>query len=655
MRINKKTIGTIILIIISLAALAYAIRTTAKYPRWVVDDAYIVFRYAENLAEHGELNWNVGENRTEGYTGIVLPYLMTLAIKAGISPVLATHILGIFFYFCGGVILLLILRGFNPGSAVALALYFTAPAMFTHAWSGIETTMFITAMLLCVYAFKAKRERLFLFSLLLLSFTRPEGVVLSVILLILYQPLSYRLVLMYVIPCLIYFIWRWAYYDQFLPNTFYAKRPDGSAVAKNIEGMKVLLNIIRLKTMHFAKQSPPGILQRNYKDFREFVDIYLIRPALVALVLISWDEVKKHKYLIAGILAFACITTITYLPLNLTMNYGHRFYIPLFIFSILAIGGMVKNSKMPLRIILVIIFLVLPQINKNIKELNNEKEYTKSYQALMDNVHSVIGNYIRENIPSDEWLLVHSDAGAIPYYSKLKTVDFGRLNDEYLARNRPNITDAAEYFYAHNAGVVVFTSYRNDMVDHGPEAHHITQDERFEDYSLIKKYSCKERRRYSEFVYIRKDLIASLGINVSENESKRQPDTEGTDTADRERTRRSIEKKPKSPEELWEAASLHLDPRKKIRDFEKFLDQYPDHEYAPRVLLMMGFVYSEELKDTARARKLFNELVEKYPGSDVVETAKWMIENMDKPPPDFKQINNPDVRDTLDTKRKDKR
>jgi hypothetical protein len=55
-----------VFIVLSAILLAYSIKTVVKFPKWVVDDAFIIFRYAENLAETGQLTWNPGENPVEG-------------------------------------------------------------------------------------------------------------------------------------------------------------------------------------------------------------------------------------------------------------------------------------------------------------------------------------------------------------------------------------------------------------------------------------------------------------------------------------------------------------------------------------------------------------------------------------------------------------
>ena len=53
---------------------------------FVNDDAYISFRYARNLAEHGQLVFNLGE-RVEGFTNFLWTVLLAGGIQLGISPV----------------------------------------------------------------------------------------------------------------------------------------------------------------------------------------------------------------------------------------------------------------------------------------------------------------------------------------------------------------------------------------------------------------------------------------------------------------------------------------------------------------------------------------------------------------------------------------
>ena len=116
--------------------------------------------------------------------------------------------------------------------------------------------------------------------------------------------------------------------------------------------------------------------------------------------------------------------------------------------------------------------------------------------------------FLRENVPANEWLVVHYDAGAIPFYSKLKTIDFGMINDEFLAHNKNiNMGERVDYFYSRNPGALVFVSHDRDYVKHSGAADFIISDKRFEDYSLVKKFGSNAKDDYFQFVFLRNDLI----------------------------------------------------------------------------------------------------------------------------------------------------
>lgn len=93
-----------------------------------------------------------------------------------------------------------------------------------------------------------------------------------------------------------------------------------------------------------------------------------------------------------------------------------------------------------------------------------------------------------------------------------------------------------------------------------------------------------------------------------------------------------------SPKQIWERAQIEQDPQKRIQFYRNIVNMYPDHEYAPEALFMIGFVYAEEVSDASFARRSFEELLDKYPDSDVVESAKWMIKNLGKSHPEMESI-----------------
>lgn len=96
----------------------------------------------------------------------------------------------------------------------------------------------------------------------------------------------------------------------------------------------------------------------------------------------------------------------------------------------------------------------------------------------------------------------------------------------------------------------------------------------------------------------------------------------------------------RSPEELWNYARSSDDPNIRIKTFEEIVEKFPDDKFAPQALFMVGFVHLEELDDKVSADRIFNRVLELYPDSDVAESARWMLENMDQPLPEFEDIDD---------------
>ena len=83
-----------------------------------------------------------------------------------------------------------------------------------------------------------------------------------------------------------------------------------------------------------------------------------------------------------------------------------------------------------------------------------------------------------------------------------------------------------------------------------------------------------------------------------------------------------------------EAQQLQVDGEfeEAVTYYEKFLKEYPDNKHAYKAQFMIGFIYNESLKDTAKARQAFQKVLSDYPENDLTDDAKWMIENLDKGP-----------------------
>src|SRR5215471_17413741 len=78
-------------LLLGAAAVVLVVHSLAYH--FVTDDAYISFVYARNLAEHGELTFNLGQP-VEGYTNFLWTFVLGIAMRAGIGPEVSSRVLG---------------------------------------------------------------------------------------------------------------------------------------------------------------------------------------------------------------------------------------------------------------------------------------------------------------------------------------------------------------------------------------------------------------------------------------------------------------------------------------------------------------------------------------------------------------------------------
>ena len=84
----------------------------------------------------------------------------------------------------------------------------------------------------------------------------------------------------------------------------------------------------------------------------------------------------------------------------------------------------------------------------------------------------------------------------------------------------------------------------------------------------------------------------------------------------------------KSAQQLFREGQDATTPAARIAAYHRLLEEYPQSEVSPQAQFMIGFVYSEELKNYDEAEQAFKDLLSKYPSSELVESARWMIAHM---------------------------
>jgi len=446
---NQKSIYPHILILI-VGLISFALLLGYIW-NFTVDDAFISFRYALNLAEGHGIVWNIGESPTEGYSNFLWVLIMASIIKFGFDPVIITKFLGLLSLI--GIIYLywLICKDILnqdlkiPAFIIGSLFLLINPATAIHAISGLET-MFYSLIMLCVIYFVYKfvstleKQYLWIFSLfaLISSLLRPESIMFSLALIFLIYILTIQkdknllkdriklllpIFFVYILPLGIYILFRFLYFNDLLPLPFYIKTVthgslfDGlyylSEAIKYLAPFLILILITitnKLEILWYAKEG-------NYFKLRRLLITFFV-------VIIS--------------------ANLLYLFSSLYMNFAQRFYYPSFVLIYILTGiilmilikGIInsisnvklkKYAKITGFIIVALLLLSNLSFSQDYLYLHQcSQRFPLSYVALGTGLESFAPNNLT---------FASIDAGSMPYYSRWNHVDMVGLNDRFIAKN----------------------------------------------------------------------------------------------------------------------------------------------------------------------------------------------------------------------------
>jgi hypothetical protein len=220
------------------AALAFAIGGSAwaLHLAWVGDDAYISFRYAQNLVEGHGLVYNPGE-RVEGYTNFVWILLLAPFAAAGLDLALVSIALSLLCSCAAVGLSAYLVRRCSPhptrlGFSIASSLLAFNYVVACYGTSGLETML---GALLVLWAVERADQGAALASgvlAILATMTHPDHAIFygAIGATLLSSRDRWRLLGRFGVPFVAlyvpYFAWRWSYYGEFFPNPYYAKSAD---------------------------------------------------------------------------------------------------------------------------------------------------------------------------------------------------------------------------------------------------------------------------------------------------------------------------------------------------------------------------------------------------------------------------------------------
>jgi arabinofuranosyltransferase len=229
------------LLVVALVATSWALIAA---PTWTTDDAFISYRYAQNLIEGQGLVFNPGEH-VEGYTNFLWVLWSAVGLLLGFAAESWSHAWGLTFYLCSILLLFLnqhLLYRRHGLSRWPLPVAGLGAALITDwgifATSGLETALF-TFLLLSGYMLAVwKHEHAAAviacgLTFALASLTRPDGIIPALVVGIFLLVVSnnrlttgLRYGLSFSAIWIPFICWRLWYYGDLFPNTYYAKSAD---------------------------------------------------------------------------------------------------------------------------------------------------------------------------------------------------------------------------------------------------------------------------------------------------------------------------------------------------------------------------------------------------------------------------------------------
>ena len=425
-----KKIFTLILLLILMLAWNH---------RWMADDAFISFRYAENFVHGNGLVWNNGEF-VEGYTNFLWTILISGFIALGGNPAIWSQVFGILFFAASLLYMYklskLIFQSKNIGFLLMILLGLNH-TFNSFATGGLETQMQVTLLLSCTYYCTLSIlstiwtiKRMITISLLITAaiLTRLDSAAICIIILaitfvsFIYNGLTRKniwkhtltLTALTIIIVGLWFLWKLFYYGTILPNTYY------------------------------AKVASPTSMQRGMYYIYAFHLAYFLIP--FPLILFFKLKVLLSKVNLHLMMLCLCITLwFAYLIYIGGDHIEFRFIVPVMPFIFILIGWAIFVSIHHWIIRVILVFLILAgsfhhaltyiqsaDPSLGIAPLRHfDEEFTKEYPQW-----SKAGRVLWETFKGNKDVLIAtSGAGAIPYYSQLPTIDMLGINDPWIARH----------------------------------------------------------------------------------------------------------------------------------------------------------------------------------------------------------------------------
>lgn len=446
----------------------------AQFWDFVLDDAYIFYRYSKHLSEGAGLLWNLGEDPVEGYTSFLWVLIHAGAIKLNWNPAVFSKILSCIVTL--SIVLILSIKTrktYWPFSVIIVAGIAFNPCFALLSMMGMETiiTSFL-ALFLCIISMRlvfqwSTFNAMLLHGLAILSMlSRPDmapfvlGVFIGITGIYIFDRKYKELRFFFLtatVPLLIglgYMYWRFQYFGYLFPNTFYRKALQAGT------GLPVYL-----KT-YFPDSAFPG-LSYVISFIKDFALPYIFLAIIAFFIFRDSEKFRKILPSFLGSLGFLFFLLFV-IPVQ---GFFWRFAMPILPACLYSLATIMQNntigsSKGPIKTIfsvfLALLFILWPL------RLNEQTRFLSKYFTLKDRI--LVGKALSD-LPGTMFV---SDSGALPYFSGWRAVDHFGLNSETIAHKGLTV----DFLQSLNPDLIMLSMRK--------------EKDRWDDYPIVKKYIQKE-------------------------------------------------------------------------------------------------------------------------------------------------------------------
>jgi len=423
------------------------------FPAPPFEDAAISLRYAQHLSEGHGMVWNVGERPVDGATDFLFVLLLTGLVKLGASIELGARAVGFAAHFLTAGLVYYAVRTLHGAAgwvALASGAFLAVGPGLGYVAAYFSTPLFaLLATLAWILAYRIKKDRgnpranavAFALAGLALGLSRPEGALLAAFMMLAIVVVKGGSATRHALLCFLgvfvvlggaYFLWRWNYFGQPLPNPYYRKGGGAlyfESLLQSVEhGLILSFPFIPAFVLGLRKPSSTTELLFALIPTGGFTSLWILlsgemnylmrfQYATLPLVLVSWPGMLQGIGRDFGLPPFRSLAFRSRISLLLTLG--------TLVLGALGVEHYVYAGAAP--------------------KPDGRRE-----------VGLVLSEYRRKS-----FTIATSESGLLPYYSRWRSVDTWGLNDRWIAQNG---TVTEEYLDRYQPEMIVMHAYFSPLV-----------------------------------------------------------------------------------------------------------------------------------------------------------------------------------------------